>query len=353
MTSAGDKVSDSVSSRYGDSTMYKAIFSERKLVHSACLFAFTGTWDFDVTAILEEDISIDIESIATVYPCTRRFVSFNPSTNPSGLTTYNYHLGVGLIAGSNVKYEVQLICSDDYSCDTPTGKCDCVDIRGDPRTLPIGPGYADRGQVIDEEYFENTINTPYRYDKVILKWESKDSDKHGEAECKIKEAGGKAPTFCSIDVAEGAYRCSLGFESNDYARFYQKPTAGKSRFTREEAITANIKISQRQPSGIEAGSEFNPYTKFLYMRLYNHKNFLLDEFGPYPLNGNGIHDFRDLPNYIIKKEDFAKGVPHLRPISGPIKVVNFDEKDPPDVGEYKIEFTDEVFYKVTSGLYSW
>ncbi|MBD3164366.1 hypothetical protein GF323_04145, partial [Candidatus Woesearchaeota archaeon] len=281
LTSAGEKVSNSVESRYGDSPIWRSIFSERKLVHSACLWAFTGTWDFDVTAVLEEDVSVDVQTVALLYPCERRFISFNPATNPSGLTTYNYHLGLGIVAGSKMDYHIELVCSDDYSCSTPTGECDCVSIGTRTRHIVAGPGRADRGEVIEEEVYENIMNAPYRYDKAIIRWSSHADEytsgepKSGQVECRIKDAGGKPPAFCQLDIAEGRYRCELGFNEEDYIRFYNTPTPDRNEYTVGDHINVDLRLAQRQPSEVEekySGREWNPYTKYMKMTLYNQNN---------------------------------------------------------------------------------
>jgi len=305
LTSAGSKVSGSVNERYGDSTIWKSMFAERKLAHAVCLFAFTGTWDFDVNAMLEEDVSIDVNTVSFLYPCTRRFVSFNPATNPAGLTTYNYHLGFGMVAGSKLGYTAELICSDDYSCDTQTGACDCVNIGQQRRFIRVGPGTAARGQVIEEEVFQNVPDANYRYDKVIVRWDSSDSDKDGEASCKIKDAGGSAPVFCSLDVAEASFRCNLGYGEENYIRFYSDPILDKGLYKLGDFINVNLKLSQKQPN-VDAGKEFNQYTKFMELTLKNQNQAELWKSSLYNFNGNGIHDQNFQIAKVIEKSDFLK-----------------------------------------------
>src|SRR3989338_5042801 len=86
LTSAGTDVQKSISDRYGGSTIWRTMFAERKLVHAICLFAFTGDWNLDVNTLLNENISVNIQSQPILYPCTRRFISYNPVSSPSGLT---------------------------------------------------------------------------------------------------------------------------------------------------------------------------------------------------------------------------------------------------------------------------
>ncbi len=315
LTSAGSKVSDSVAGRYGDSPIWKTMFVEKKVVHSACLWAFTGTWDLDVMAMLEEDVSIDVETVAVPYPCKRRFISFNPASNPSGLTTYNYHLGLGMVAGSQLSYNVHLICSDDYSCNTPTGECDCAKLPQGKQTLRIniGPGTASRGQIIDEEEYINVDNAFYRYDKVHVTWTSADSDKSSDKPivCNIKDVGDSAPAFCKFDIAEGRYRCELETGEEDYIRFFNEPTTAEPVYYPGNNIIIKLQLSQRQPTEVTAGREFNEYTKYMVMELYNQNNGLVwSSAGKlYPFNGNGQH-IQDFPiPYKLKDTDFwIKGV---------------------------------------------
>jgi len=350
LTSAGGKVSESVEGRYGDSTVFKSIFSERKLVHSACLFAFTGTWDVDMNAMLEQDLSIDVESMTLLHPCTRRYVTFNPASSPiSGLSTYTYNFGMAIVPGSKIKYRAKFVCSSDYSCNTPTGKCDCVE-SGEKYLFPrTGSGTASKLQVVDVEVFENVPNTHYRYDKVILEWESLDSGKKDIKTCEIKNVGGPAPSYCDFDIVEGIFRCSLGYESSDYARFYTDPAPDSSRYNVGDRIYVSMKLSQRQPEEAPDGLENNPFTKYLEMKLVNHRGATVGTFGPFPLNVNGVFDFDNVPGYEIKEKDFESAVPTVNVESG-------DYKDQPILTgkptykKYYITFKNNEDYEVSVNL---
>lgn len=369
LTSAGSKISDSVTTRYGDSTVWKSLFAERKLVHAVCLWAFTGTWDFDVNAILEEDVSIDVQTIAFMYPCERRFVSFNPSSNPSGLTTYNYHLGYGMVAGSDISYQVELVCSADYSCDSPDGRCDCAGSKGEQKyMIPLaGTGTAKRGDTIggeEGELFENLRDAPYRYDKAVISWSSHDSDKSGKVECKIKETGGSPPVFCQLDAAEGRYRCEFGFDDEEYIRFDEEPKPLKNVYyadDNENPINVRLKLAQKQPQDVEnyAGKEINPYTKFMQMKLYNgaKSSGAVEIDDPvfkkyYAFNGNGIHERDDLPNYVIKKDDFLKTSDSFK-VNPSSLVKNYripDSDKPPQYHNVIIELSGSNTFRVRNTI---
>jgi len=304
ISGAGDKVSDSVSSRYGDSAIWKSMFAERKLVHSACLWAFTGTWDFDVNVILEEDISIDVDTIAEMYPCERRFINFNPVSNPTGLTTYNYHTALFMVGGSNIGYTAELICSADYSCDTASGACDCLNLGEQTRHLVIGPGHLKRGETVNEELYENTINTPYRYDKIRLKWWSTDSQKSDIIECNIKDVGGKPPAFCEMDASESKFRCQFDVGETDYIRFQDKPKPSKEIFDVNEEVGVTLNIAQKQPEQSNVG-EINKHTKYLIMTLFNANGAEVTKSEAYPFNGNGAQEFY-FTTRKISTDDFYK-----------------------------------------------
>ncbi len=351
LTSAGEKISNSVEDRYGDSTIWRSIFAEKKLVHSVCLWAFTGTWDFDFTAVLEEDVSIAVETMAMLYPCERRFISFNPATNPSGLTTYNYHLGAGLVAGSRVEYGVDLVCSDDYSCNTPTGECDCVSIGQRTQRIAIGPGKVGRGQVIDEEVYRNIGNAPYRYDKAVLTWRSLDEgvDKSGQVECEIKDVGGDPPAFCQLDLAEGRYRCELDFREENYIRFYNEPRASEREYLPGDPVTVDLRVTQRMPAEeIASGNENNPYTKYLRMQLYNDKGVKITSDAEekfYAFNFNGMHQMDNLPGYKFSKDDFARSKATIKTDGIPARVNLASESSIPQYNEMLIEFGADKSYE--------
>ncbi len=356
LTSAGGSVSSRINGRYSESSVYRAIFAEKKLVHSACLWAFTGTWDFEVTAVLEEDVSIDVETVAAVYPCTRRFVSFNPTTVPEGKTTYNYHIGMGMVAGSQIRYWLELVCSDDYSCDTPTGQCDCAGPNG-KQTLLITPGtgQAARGATIEEEILQNVRDSNVRYDKAILSWETTSDTyettnipKSGSVECRINEKGGSAPAFCQLDAAEGAFRCELGFDEANYVRFFNDPVSVSSEYyAGDEPVNVDVRLSQRQPSEVQAGREINEYTKFLHMKLFNQQGVEVHASQYYPLNGDGVHEFSNLPNYRIQESDFRRTNPSISATGRLVKRIRLTDRGVgPSHNDMHIEFTSPQRYNI-------
>lgn len=223
LTSAGSEMSRSVESRYGETSLYKQIFVDRKLVHSVCLFAFTGTWNFDVGAAFDAAVdTVPTKSNGLLYPCTRRFVSFNPASKPAGLVTWQYQFGWGFAAGSDIEgIELVLKCSGGFKCRESDGfirgKCDC----DAPRETVISPdglsGRLKNGAVENGEVFELMEGGPegnIRYDKAFLRWRWNDGkktieDKTDECTINLDGGGGSIPGECKFDPLALAFRCSL------------------------------------------------------------------------------------------------------------------------------------------------
>jgi len=222
LTAAGSELSRTADQRYGESNMYKTLFVEKKLVHSVCMFAFTGTWNLDLAATFDQSVDeIPIGSQALLYPCNRRFVSPNPTTTPSGLATWAYHFGIGFIAGSTSDLELHLVCSGGYKCSEENGyengKCDCEtekDIVIAPRQIPTK---VNKGQLVNEEIYYTIQGSPgegrIRYDKAYLLYRYKDGNKLVEKKtdaCTISQTGGPGavPNFCRFDALTNSFRCN-------------------------------------------------------------------------------------------------------------------------------------------------
>lgn len=239
LTAAGTEMSRSTDARYGDSGMYNAVFVEKKLVHSVCMWAFTGTWDFDLGAVFDQSVDeIPIDSQALMMPCNRQFVSFNPTTRPAGLVNWLYHFGVGFIAGANVDLELHLKCSGGFKCREEDGfergKCDCDaprDIIIQPSELPTR---VKNNEILNTEIFFTMQGSPgegqIRYDQAYIKYRWKDGDKLIEKEttpCTIGQTGGtgSVPSFCRFEPLTFSFRCSFadqagGIVINDIAPQY-------------------------------------------------------------------------------------------------------------------------------------
>lgn len=225
VTGAGADVATGLQDRYGSDTFFQSIFGEDRLANAICIWAFTGEWLFDINAIVDQEFQVPVNSTVLVMPAERRFVSANPLSSPSGKPVYNYKIGISMVAGSDLIFNVDLVCSDDYSCSPvdgyPSGKCDCAergapDVRTFPLTIPTSLrsgeaiGIGGRGSV--ETY---QFESPYRYDKVKVTWRWR-RDAQGEMQTDemlvpIKEVGGKPPIQCEWDNSFMMFLCDLGF----------------------------------------------------------------------------------------------------------------------------------------------
>ncbi|MBI2128715.1 fibronectin type III domain-containing protein [Candidatus Woesearchaeota archaeon] len=330
LTSAGTAVQKSVSGRYGGSTIWRTMFAERKLVHAICLFAFTGDWNLDVNTLLNENISVNIQSQPILYPCTRRFVSYNPVSNPSGLTTWSYHLGIGLVAGSPLTYRVYLKCSSGYTCDTNDfegGKCDCVSAE---QTMGVaaegGTGVLKAGQILDSDTYVPLTESKVRYDTAVLEWAWTDNTgakRTDKQECSITQEGGKPPVFCSFDIGTGSYLCRLSIGQNTgEAYFNPAPSARAEPFKKDENLRISVNIAQQLPRDASErkseycsdGLKYCSYTKQLRWTVTNQNGVVISEMSsgtaasnqpPQLLYESKEHQFT-LPDVMITKEMFER-----------------------------------------------
>lgn len=262
LTSTGAELSRSVQSRYGETSMYKQVFVEKKLVHSICLFAFTGTWNLDLDAAFDAAIQeVPTESYGLLFPCSRRFIGFNPATRPSGLVTWQYQFGAGIAAGAALEnVELVLKCSGGFKCRESDGfargKCDC----DTPKELVVNPeGLSTNvanGQIENKELFITMDGTPgdrqIRYDKAYLRWSWNDGKQTRTSktdECTISTDGpGSAPSMCRFDPLSLAFRCVLGDETGNiqFLDATVQPTVNIPTpvFTLNEPVVATLRVRQ-------------------------------------------------------------------------------------------------------------
>lgn len=262
LTSTGAELSRSVQSRYGETSMYKQVFIEKKLVHSICLFAFTGTWNLDLDAAFDASIQeVPTESYGLLFPCSRRFIGFNPATRPSGLVTWQYQFGAGIAAGADLEnVELVLKCSGGFKCRESDGfargKCDC----DTPKELVVNPeGLSTniaKGQIENKELFITIDGTPgdrqIRYDKAYLRWtwnDGKQTRTSKTDECTISTDGpGATPSICRFDPLSLAFRCVLGDETGNiqFLDATVQPTVNIPTpvFTLNEPVAATLRVRQ-------------------------------------------------------------------------------------------------------------
>ncbi|MBI2545786.1 hypothetical protein HYV81_01260 [Candidatus Woesearchaeota archaeon] len=220
VTNAGSKVQGSIQARYGATSLYRALFVERSLIHSACLFAFTGDWDISFNNVIQQITTIPIEPTITVFPADRRFLSYDTTT---GLVTHVYHLAAFIVPGAdNFRYRMELVCSNKNDCDPrefENSVCDCARAGGE-RVFPVtlGTGFLRLGQTLNDAKFidisgqKHGVAAAVRYDRVRVTYSYKDNK--GETVNKVKEfrisqVGGQPPVRCQFDVGSASFRCSF------------------------------------------------------------------------------------------------------------------------------------------------
>ncbi len=246
LTKAGSEIQEGVANRYGSTNLYRVMFVERKLFNAACISFFTGTSGIDWDGMIKQTVRIPIKSIVVVSPATRRFNSFNAI---NGVATHIYRVGLLVVAGSDVNYQVDLVCSQDSSCDPREGfdggMCDCA-LKGKEMTMPASTYFAFdgtrskssfgsnilsgsgtntliAGDALNKEQFV-VISTPgfgdVRYDKVRVTYVYRDSKgdlKKEILEQKIIMEGDLPPRMCRFE--NNIYTCQLYNEGVGIAAF--------------------------------------------------------------------------------------------------------------------------------------
>jgi len=313
VTSAGGDVAQSVRSRYGDSTLYNSLFVQRKLIHSACAFAFTGAWDLDVEALFKQSVSeIPVESQGYLTKCERRFQGFDPTSDPSGRATWTYRFGSLLFAGAPLRYDIKLKCSAGPKCSEAdgfkNGMCDCP--KGE-KTISLSDaeltGVLSKNGVLDKEIIYTVgaggdPNDDVRYDRLALTWEAEDPVTHkilpGKAECKLSQVGADPPVFCSFDPFSFSYRCAFVFGSEGAKFTKAAPSYPDKHFVLAEkpnchqtfvlSESPSFKVSVRQQIKEETRKSFQSQ-KFLRTIIKNAQGQVVysypeDKEGPYDDN---------------------------------------------------------------------
>ncbi|MBI2136718.1 fibronectin type III domain-containing protein [Candidatus Woesearchaeota archaeon] len=300
MSGASNDVQNSVVNRYGESAIYKNLFSERKLIHALCVGAFTGDWDIDVQNFLQGQMKIPITSEGWVPTATRRFITADP--NNDGLATYIYHIGAGLIAGSDVDWSLELICSNNNDCNqadntAESNACDCAQgSRPGEQAIRIDGGRIRAGDSIggtDEQgdrYIPLTQRI--RYDKVRLRWSYKDNNgkiQTDEVVNPIIFTGGTPPVNCKFDAAEASFNCGAAVGELGTFKFAEKPRPKKQLYTVNDQIKLDAQIIKKSPNyqigkedariaglvGVQTSAKTDPkkqIPKWVVVSLYNQHN---------------------------------------------------------------------------------
>jgi len=355
VSTVGKNVIDSVSNRYGETGMYNAMFNERKLIHSACVWAFTGDWgEFDLDTMLSAEVGMPtLGSQGLLYPTTRRFLGSNPLEY--GRTTYIYHIGAGLIAGADLNYRVYLQCSNDNSC--PEGKCDCF-YRGKEEIYNVDSGSLSAGgDMFSGEFFEKITDSSVRYDKAVIEWDWTDNNGERQTTTKIqdiKEAGERAPDDCKLDSASGEFRCSYIIGKYGEARFVSiepsdekqiRKGAVQELYSLGEKINFDLEIEIKKP---ESGYQI---PKYLIWRLTDTNNKEIgreeiripkdDGIWEDTLPGFKIEDVFGTESKDTIKTEALKGYENKLDVKELIG-------EPKEDSTFAIIFTEEKFYKIYS-----
>jgi hypothetical protein len=222
ISDAGSKISFDVEERYGSTGMFKAMFVDKKLLHSVCAFAFTGSWSLDLDSLFDMSVAeVPLESSAVIYPCERRFVGYNPASYPvKGLSTWTYRFGIMAAAGSDLNLRLKLKCSQGFKCRESdgfiNGACDCKNME---KVIELTPAELSQ-QVKKYEIFNKEIfatiqddDSSIRYDTAELSWSWTDPAgtlREDSTTCRIKQVGTPPPSFCSFDIFTLSFRCVFG-----------------------------------------------------------------------------------------------------------------------------------------------
>lgn len=323
--SAGEDIRKSSERRYGTTETFRALFNERQLLHSLCLMAFGYDWQPDLEAALSVGGGdFAIETMGLVAPATRQFISYNP--NNEGATTHVYHVGYFLVAGHDLQWQLELICSATDTCKPEDGfdmgRCDCSgrfpptvtqSPYGQPGVNPfitqqafvadpsVGFAYSiDGGQLTGGETvgggsgnpYDVPIGTrgtgevyvslehPYRYDRVRLSWTPRSGveGKSGEIIVPIRQSGMGPPGFCSFSLALGKFSCNLASPADGFiylngiseVRGNQVVESNIRAYTHDEDIEFEVSYTYQPP---ESGREIIP--RFLRIQIFDENEQLL------------------------------------------------------------------------------
>ncbi len=273
----GANIQNSIRGRYGTSTIYRTMFVERKLIHSACALAFTGDFDLDLDATLEANIATPIKTMCYLNG-NRRYAYADPST---GRATFLYNLGVFIVSGGSagsittgrgasitttetditrplikpITYRVQLVCSNTNNCKSDiseTGSCDCLTYGGEQEkrssqgeitwTIPVGDGTLEQGETLNEElYYDKAVNLPYRFDRarILISYVDNTGVEHIDEICGetyIEGVGAQPPSMCKFDITQG-FICE--FEWGEFVTAYFQDVKIKSDRPKEEKTETN------------------------------------------------------------------------------------------------------------------
>ncbi len=296
LTTSASNVGRDVEERYGGTGLYKAMFVDRKLVHSMCSFAFTGTWSLDPDVLFDMSLEeVPIDSSAVIFPCSRRFIGYDPSSYPvKGSAKWLYHFGIMIAPGSDLNLRLKLKCSQGYKCKETDGflkgECDC---RQGEKELEVTPpeiaGTISKYDILNKELFIplQGDQSMVRYDTAELSWSWTDPNgqfRDDSVTCSIGQTGTHPPNFCAFDLFTLSFRCVFG-EQEGGVMFrdltIKAPHTIKQNkkeitiFTIKDKFEAELAISQDYPSPPKP-----VYNKFLAWQIKDAKGRIVTQKDP-------------------------------------------------------------------------
>ncbi len=317
MSNAGEDVSKSVRGRYGATTMFKTMFNERTLLHSACYGAFFGDWNIELESLFAMTEKVmPIKSDVFMHPVNREFISSSPFT---GRTTHIYHVNLGIVSGADLTFNLRLACSAENTCDTENGECDCFRTGNELSITTPAKGFLRKGEMYQRDFYIPIQEAGVRYDKAILMYKYKNNQGVEVTEIverPIKEIGGKPPLTCSFDLAQSQFLCNFDVGERGYASFGQnvpKFEGGYSTTTLKigDEIILEGEVTKKSASSDETGTENK--IVFVIAEIQTIDGELIDnnnnnQLNYYPLADDGVYDLKTIShyfNYKVKEEWFG------------------------------------------------
>ncbi|MEM4263385.1 MAG: hypothetical protein QW666_00635 [Candidatus Woesearchaeota archaeon] len=317
ITEAGSEITTEVKGRYGQTSTFNALFNEKKLIHGLCFMAFGLDYSLDIASLTRGAIDASTTDPPPILfeICEKRFLGFNPSTTPRGLTSWEYHFGILAIAAQDSNVKLELKCSTGFNCNTDeyaSGECDCnrLGIKEPTTIRPSSdacPGWKDRlakGEMLNVDCYHMMQTQQYRFDKAILTMEWIDpgtkQPQKTEQECKMNIIG-QPPYFCRFDAFSLSFRCIFGDEPSGIRitkiePVYTKMTpGGVPAFGLYQTMSFRMDIQQMLP---EDPAEQDKGTKFIAYEIKNNAGEVVASMHPknstmdaklYELKTNGFY----------------------------------------------------------------
>jgi len=292
--------------RYGDNNVFTNELSASNLAHSACIWAFTGSFPLDWDNLLETGTNMPINSTAFIRPAERRFQTYDVNGKP----VYVYDIGYSIFSGSDISYYLELSCEGPGSDCTAGNAADVSKKMNIPSSGKNGcTGRLTSLNKCDDRVFQK-VESWVRFNVARLCWQS--TNNHAGTQyattapsanpealngctdpTEIVEVGAPPGGLCDFDAVQGKMICGIAIGEQDSAFFAEPPKVkANSIFSVGDQIIADFTILQNIPKTQEGNCIGDcKYTKYLEASVWNDANgeiFL----GTQRLNGNQRHDLR-------------------------------------------------------------